>query len=210
METLQSTGQAVGLGSPPQTISGSAPVGAAPQKSTEEQRAKWREKNRLAWLRKSARAKGLPDPVPPVALPSAPPPGQPGDIPGVPWDPGVLAPFWQSVVPEVEKLDVASLAKKAVPLGEAIVAKVKSDAPWNPVAKATLISTGPHVTAAALNAMGLSAEHAPTVAFVGAVGAILTGRTLLMNQLERMVAEARGDKAKSEGSEPLRKGDYHD
>jgi len=113
-------------------------------------------------------------------------------------------------VPEVEKLDVASLAKKAVPLGEAIVAKVKTDAPWNPVAKATLISTGPHVTAAALNAMGLSAEHAPTVAFVGAVGAILTGRTLLMNQLERMVAEAKAEKSTPEGSEPLRKVDYHD
>lgn len=178
-------------------------------KSTPEQRERWREKSRLAYQRRQARAKGLPDPTPAAPQPSAPPPGQNPDVPAVPWDPGLLAPFWQSIVPEVEKLDVATLKREADPLGPAIVEKIEKDAPWNPVAKTTLIQTGPAVTASVLNSMGLSSEHAPTVAFVGALGAILTGRAMLSATIKKMVTEDRAAKS-AQGSEPLRKGDYHD
>lgn len=180
-----------------------------PAASTPEQRAKWREKSRLAYLRRQARAKGLPEPSVPADPISATPPPQNPDVPAVPWDPGLLKPFWASIVPEVEKLDVSSLKREAEPLGAAIVEKVAKDAPWNPVAKTTLIETGPAVTASVLNSMGLSAEHAPTVAFIGALGAIVTSRSMLAAQLKKMVAEERALKAK-QGSEPLRPEDYHD
>jgi len=199
----------MGGSGPAQAAPGSPAVATAPSQSTPEQRAKWREKSRLAYLRRQARAKGLPDPVPPLATPSAPSPGQTPDVPSVPWDPGLLKPFWASIVPEVEKLDVSSLTREAAPLGPSIVEKVAKDAPWNPVAKTTLIETGPAVTASILNSMGLSAEHAPTVAFIGALGAIVTSRSMLAAQLKKMVAEERAAKT-AQGSDPLRKGDYHD
>ena len=60
-----------------------------------------------------ARAKGLPDPFPdPMVVAQSPagavPPAA-GDPPPVPWDPSVLEPLFRTIVPEVEKLDLAAL-----------------------------------------------------------------------------------------------------
>ncbi len=209
MQPSSPTLPGMGPSSPAPSNPGSPPVATSAPKSTPEQRERWREKSRLAYQRRQARAKGLPDPTPAAPQPSAPPPSPAPDVPSVPWDPGLLKPFWASIVPEVEKLDVASLKREAAPLGATIAEKVEKDAPWNPVAKTTLIETGPAVTASLLNSMGLSAEHAPTVAFIGALGAIVTSRSMLAAQLKKMVAEERAAKS-AQGSEPLRKGDYHD
>lgn len=127
-----------------------------------------------------------PDPV--AATPGPVVPG----VAVVPWDPGLLSPLFQAVVPEVEKLDVASLRAKAAAIDDQLAARVEKDAGWNPVAKATLTTTGPQVVAQALNSAGISAEHAPAIALVTAVASIFAGRTILARKLDEMAARARG------------------
>jgi len=106
----------------------------------------------------------------------------------VPWDPGVLSPLFQAVIPEVEKLDVASLRAKAAAIDQTLAARVEKDAAWNPVAKATLTTTGPQVVAQALNSAGISAEHAPAIALCTAVASIFAGRTILARKLEELAS----------------------
>jgi len=164
-------------------------VGATP-KSTDAQRAKWREKNRRAYARRMAKERGEPDPFPDTAVvdpagagPVAPSPGDP--VP-VPWDASILEPLFRAIVPEVEKLDIAALKAKAAPLGEELVRMVEKEAGWNPVAKTTVTTTGPAVVAQVLNSVGISSAHAPALALVGAIGAILTGRQILAAKLEEL------------------------
>lgn len=137
-----------------------------------------------------AKERGEPDPFPdPVVVaesgagPVAP---SPTDPPPVPWDASVLEPLFRSIVPEVEKLDIAALKARAASLGEDMVRTVERDAAWNPVAKTTLITTAPAVVAQTLNSIGLSATHAPALALVGAIGAILTGRQILAAKLDEL------------------------
>lgn len=189
METTPSPAPGVASSPPPAPPGGSGPVGSAPT-STPEQRARWREKSKIAYQRRQARAKGLPDPFPDpvvVAQPSAGPvPAPAGDPPPVPWDPSVLDPLFRTIVPEVEKLDLAALKAKAAPLGEDMVRLVEKDGVWNPVAKGTIVTTAPAVVAQLLNSVGVSAAHAPTIALVGAIGAIFTGRQILVAKLEEL------------------------
>ena len=185
----------VAAGGPPPAPPGPVGVGAPPGKSTPEQRARWREKSRQAYLRRKARENGQPDPVPadpvvaqPAADPAASPPAGP---PAVPWDPSVLEPLFRTVVPEIERLDIAALKARATPLGVEVVNMVEKDATWNPVAKGTIVTTGPAVVAKALNSVGVSAEHAPAIALVGAVAAILTGRQMLAAKLDELAKAER-------------------
>lgn len=179
----------VASSTPPASPPGSVPVGSA-SKSTPEQRARWREKNKRAYARRMAKERGEPDPFPDpplVAESSAGPVAPaPGDPPAVPWDASVLEPLFRSIVPEVEKLDIAALKAKAATLGEDMVRTVEKDAAWNPVAKTTLISTAPAVVAQTLNSIGISATHAPALALLGAIGAILTGRQILAAKLDEL------------------------
>lgn len=137
-----------------------------------------------------AKERGEPDPFPdpPLVAESGPGPvaPAPGDPPAVPWDASVLEPLFRSIVPEVEKLDIAALKAKAATLGEDMVRTVEKDAAWNPVAKTTLISTAPAVVAQTLNSIGISATHAPALALLGAIGAILTGRQILAAKLDEL------------------------
>lgn len=178
-------------------------------KSTPEDRARWRRKYQLARAKRLAAA-GTPgaaeeverikrDLVPAgagssgVAPDAGPAPDGPVAAPlgPVPWDPGVLSPLFQAVIPEVEKLDVASLRAKAAAIDTSLAVKVEKDAAWNPVAKATLTTTGPQVVAQALNSAGISAEHAPAIALVTAVASIFAGRTILARKLEEMASRPR-------------------
>ena len=109
-----------------------------------------------------------------------------GDPPPVPWDPSVLDPLFRTIVPEVEKLDVAALKAKAAPLGADMVRLVEKDGLWNPVAKGTIVSTAPAVVAQLLNSVGVSATHAPTIALLGAIGAIFTGRQILSAKIDEL------------------------
>lgn len=189
METQSTLGQTMGGSSPPKEAGGLAPMGSALPKSSPEQRAKWREKSKLAWLRRKAREQGLPEPVSSAPSPAPAPSSAAVPAPVVPWDASTLKPLWSSCVPAVEKATVAKLASIASPLGPVIVKKVEADAQWNTVAKTTLIETGPAVTAQALNALGIGAENSELVAFLGACTAIATSNALLLRELKAMVAE---------------------
>lgn len=187
------------------------PVGPAPKvyKSTPEERQRWRLKAQMARAKRLAAAgqPGAADEVArlqrdlgsvPVGAPrlaTDPVATAPGTVvPGVavvPWDPGLLSPLFAAVVPEVEKLDVASLRAKAAAIDDQLAARVEKDAGWNPVAKATLTTTGPQVVAQALNSAGISAEHAPAIALMTAVASIFAGRTILARKLDEMAARSR-------------------
>jgi hypothetical protein len=104
----------------------------------------------------------------------------------VPWDPSILEPLFRTIVPEIEKLDIASLKAKASVLGDEMVRMVEKDGAWNPVAKGTIVTTAPAVTAKLLNSVGVSAEHAPSIALFGALAAIFTGRQILAAKLEEL------------------------
>lgn len=153
----------------------------------------------MAYLRRKAREAGHPDPVPPdpvVAQPAGDPTAPAAAAPpAVPWDQTVLEPLFRALVPEIEKLDVAALKARAVPLGVDVVNMVERDAAWPPMAKGTILTTGPAVVAAALNSVGVSAEHAPAIALVAALAAILTGRQMLVAKLDAMVKAERPPEA---------------
>ena len=197
----------MGPGGPTPTPSPApAPPAGKSFKSTPEDRARWRRKYQLARARRLA-ATGAPGAAEeverikrdlgtgpagsPGVAPDAPP-AAPGPVAAavgpVPWDPGVLSPLFQAVIPEVEKLDVASLRAKAAAIDETLAARVEKDAAWNPVAKATLTTTGPQVVAQALNSAGISAEHAPAIALCTAVASIFAGRTILARKLEELAS----------------------
>jgi len=175
-------------------------------RSSPEDRERWRQKYRLARARRLAAA-GQPGAAQDVeriqrelvhstpgthrvAPDAGSTPGVPVGAPlgPVPWDAGVLSPLFQAVVPEVEKLDVASLRAKAAAIDGQLAAQVEKDAAWNPVAKATITTTGPQVVAQALNSAGISAEHAPAIALATAVASIFAGRTILARKLDEIAA----------------------
>jgi len=204
METTSPAPSGVAVSPSPPPAPGPAPVGAgnAPG-STPEQRARWREKNRRAYQRRKAREAGLPDPdpAPEVVAKPADDPTQAGGggVAPVPWDPSVLDPLFRAIVPEAERLDIATLRAKATALGPDMVRMVEADGRWNPVAKSTLITTGPQVAAQVLNSVGVSTQHAPAIALVMALGAIITGRGILAAKLDEM-AKAKADSAPAPSS----------
>lgn len=175
----------------PPAAPGPAPVGTghAPGQSTPEQRARWREKNRRAYQRRKAREADLPDPEPDPAVVGKPAddPAQAGGggVAPVPWDSSLLDPLFRTIVPEAERLDIATLRAKASALGPDMVRMVEADAKWNPVAK-SIITTGPQVAAQVLTSMGVSVSHAPAIAPVMALGSIMSGHMLLASKLDEM------------------------
>lgn len=186
-------------GGPAPAPAGGAPAPGAAAKGSPGDREAWRIKSqRTYWRRQHAAGKPVPDDKRhllaegPVAQPQPgpPPPPSPGVAAGpapVPWDPGVLRPLFETVIPEIEKLDVQALKTQAAAIGDpAMVALVEKDAPWNPAAKATVITTGPQVVSNLMNAAGISAEHAPAIALTVAVSGIIVGRSMLSSKLEEI------------------------
>jgi len=198
METPKTNPSGLAPGGPQPPPPGSVGVGAPPATS-EEQRARWRDKAKLAYQRRKARERGE---APPVALagaaaaPAGDPAPAPGDPPPVPWDPALLRPLFETTIAEVEKLDIASLTAKAARIDADLAKEVAKDAPWNPVAKATILTTGPEVAAKALTAMAIPAEHAPAVALAAAIVAIFSGRQRLDSKLDQLL-KAKADEKES-------------
>jgi hypothetical protein len=132
----------------------------------------------------------------PAGNPPPPPdPGVAGGPAAVPWDAAVLKPLFDAVIPEIEKADIEDQkAEAAVLKDQKLVNEVAKDAAWNPAAKATVIATGPQVTAKVLNDSGISAEHAPAIALSIAIAGIWFGRKSNMAKI-RQIVESHAPKA---------------
>lgn len=89
------------------------------------------------------------------------------------------------MVPALEKADVASLTAQAREVAPDLVKMVERDAAWNPAAKATLLASGPVVTAKWLDRAGVGAQNAPEVALAVAVGGIIASRLMVVAELRR-------------------------
>ena len=99
----------------------------------------------------------------------------------------MVRPLFESVLPEVEKLTVSRKVNLAERIGDAaLVALVKKDAPWNPVAKGTLISQGPEEVAELMNSLGVDAKHGRWAILAAAVGSIVVSDRALTHRLEEM------------------------
>ena len=166
---------------------GPAVLQSAAQKSTEEQRAKWREK----YDRKKARKNGeqyvpkvsvAPAPLDRDATPVA-------SVAAVPWNPATLLPLAETLVDSFERTDIEGLADKAKKISPELAADVRKDAPWHPASKKALAASGSAIGAKWLARLGIKEENAPEVVFLSAVGAIMTGRHVLVSKLDKMLEE---------------------
>lgn len=133
-------------------------------------------------------------PAPVATLPGGADPGT-APAPGQnlhPWDPGLVAPVFEQVVPAIEKLLVARLGAKAakakLPLD--LVKEIERDAAFAAPAKAAIVTAGPVCVAKWLNAAGIGAEHAPEVILGTAVASIAAAHFMLCARLDNLVKEA--------------------
>lgn len=196
METLPTVAGGVAPGSVPRPTPGPLAPGTI-DAATLARREKWKAKAKLAYQRRKARLAGqpLPDSPPDPGMvggnagdPVAPTDGGPTSGLGpVPWTADLVRPFFDTVIPEVEKLTVERVVAVAQRIGDAaLVSEVRKDAPWNPVAKATVIAQGPQQTADLMNSLGVDAKHAGVVMLGSAVASIVVGHTRLMAKLEEL------------------------
>jgi len=184
-------------GVPPTSPTG-APSGPLGVPSADEaRRAKWREKAKRAYERRKARLAGQPVPDAPTAPglvggtagdPVAAPLGGPGVVVGpVPWTSDMVRPLFETILPQLEKLTVEQAVAAASKLkDDSLVAMVRKEAPWNPVAKATVLAQGPDETAALMNSLGVDATHGRAVILAGAIGSIFVQHRMLLSKLEQM------------------------
>jgi hypothetical protein len=97
---------------------------------------------------------------------------------------------------------VGKLKALAESVDPCLVEMVEKEAPWNPISKATLIESGPQVTADLLNACGIGADRADIVGFVIAAICIYNGRAVVAEKLEKMFKEKAEREAKVQGARP--------
>lgn len=211
MEPIPKTAGGMAAGSVPSPAPGPLGVGTL-DAATLARRERWRAKAKLAYQRRKAREAGQPLPDAPAPSPVvdgsagnpvAPTPG--GPAPGVgpvPWTADLVRPFFETVVPEVEKLSVQRLVGIAERIGDAgLVAEVRKDAPWNPVAKASVIAQGPEQTAELMNSLGVDAKHAGIVILGSAIAGIAVGHVRLAAKLEEL-AKRHGNQAPPSKPDP--------
>lgn len=120
----------------------------------------------------------------------------------VAWDPSLLQPLFRDVLPAVEKASLERQKALAAEVGPELVRLVERDGPWPVAATATIVSQGPVVVCNALNAAGVGAEHAPTIALVGALSAIFVHSRMVTAELERQVALLRAPQPQPETPQP--------
>lgn len=191
-----------------QASPGGVDLGSAPGSSSEEQRRKWREKGRLARLRRKAAKSGVAHvaetgeeiPRSPQAE-SAPGAGGVSAAP-LPWDRERLKRLWAQLVPTAERYDISKLKLKAQAVDESLVPVVETEGKWNELSKVTLVETGPNVTADFLEGIGIGAEKSDLVAFTMACMAIYSGRAVVAEKLEKMLADKKA--AEAERRKPAR------
>jgi hypothetical protein len=99
----------------------------------------------------------------------------------------MVRPLFETILPQLEKLTVEQAVAAASKLkDESLVAMVRKEAPWNPVAKATVLAQGPEETAALMNSLGVDATHGRAVILAGAIGSIFVQHRMLLSKLEQM------------------------
>lgn len=186
METTTPNPPPVAVSSPNPPMVGQPLLQSAAKKSTEEQRAKWRAK----YDARKAKLAGKPLPEKlDVAFAPDPVPAPVGSPPVVPWNPNTLLPLAHEIVAACERGDVESLKDKAKKISPELAAEVAKDAPWNPVAKSSLATSGSAIGAKWLARAGISEENAPEVVFCTAIAAVLAGRGVLVAKLDKILAE---------------------
>lgn len=118
------------------------------------------------------------------------------------WNPGTLRPLLAELVPVAEQIDIKSLKSAAAKVSPEAVALIGARAPWNPLAKTTLIESGSAAIAKWMNALGISAEHSPEVGLSIALVSIVGGRMMLLSELKQLAAE-KSQREKSTPPPPL-------
>jgi hypothetical protein len=99
----------------------------------------------------------------------------------------MVRPLFDTILPQIEKLTVEQAVAAASKLkDDSLVAMVRREAPWNPVAKATVLAQGPEETAALMNSLGVDATHGRAVILAGAIGSIFVQHRMLLSKLEQM------------------------
>lgn len=165
-----------------------------------------REKARVRQQNHRARVAASNPPVLPANLP--PGPGAPApQAPGVaalppgesvqvvaPWQPDLLRPLFEELVPEVEAEMVASNTTKAAEarLPAALIKEVEKDSRWSQTAKKAVIVSSPPVAAKLLGLMGISPENQNEVVLVGALLSIWRGHARVARRLDTLIAERNG------------------
>lgn len=126
-----------------------------------------------------------PDPAAPGQLSPAP-----GHLVSIPWNPNILAPLFEQLLPEAEKWEISLLTKKARKISPAALAIVEENAAWNPVARKSLLTAGPEVAAKWLNKAGIGAENAPEITLALAILAIYSGHQSVSRRLDELAPRA--------------------
>jgi hypothetical protein len=114
----------------------------------------------------------------------------------VPHDPALFKPLVEILVAGGEKGTTASLVGKAKKISPELAKQVEQDAAWNPVSKAVLLESGPHVAAKWAARIGLPADSATDLAFLAAaLGQIGMGYISALKRLDeslKKIEEAQG------------------
>lgn len=162
----------------------------------EADRAKARERmRRKRALEKTAAVLAQTQSAAPDAPPGLPP--APGDSPapapggpGVPWDPGLVKPIFEQLIPACEKYAQGRLVAKAGKLAAPpeLIREIERDAAWPAPAKAALVSAGPICAAKWLNQSGIGAENAPEVILGTALATLVAHHLALSAKLDRLIA----------------------
>lgn len=111
----------------------------------------------------------------------------------IPWTAAAVRPLLNQTVPAVERLDVATLRKKAAALDDPdFVSLVEREAPWNPEAKRDLIDSGSECLAELLNQMGVESLPPHWVKLGISCTTILAGRRVLASKLDELYERKHG------------------
>lgn len=97
--------------------------------------------------------------------------------------------MFDTLVPAAEKLALAQLRAEAAKLSPGAEKLVAEKGRWNPVAVAALQEGGAQVSAKYLNRTGVSAEYAPEVQFLTALGSVVAGHFMLLEELKTLAVE---------------------
>ena len=112
--------------------------------------------------------------------------------PAAPWDPKMLQPLFDQLVPTVEKVSVGQITRRArvARIPEEIVKVIETDAAWSPVAKTAIESSGPQVAAKWLTRFGISSENQHELVLGTAIVSILSSHVLIIRRLDKLAASA--------------------
>lgn len=108
----------------------------------------------------------------------------------MPWQPEMLKPLFDQLLPTVEKVTINQIAGRAevAKLPSAVVREIERDAAWNDVTKKALEMSAPQLAAKYLNKSGVSSDNQPEVVFGTALASIVTSHTLLLRKLDKLIA----------------------